>query len=110
MKTSMDPAREDLDAAVLRALAPRSVREALRLRWTGGWSVMQVFERLNIEGQAAFGSTDEVLGQRRVIEALRGRLLELARNGHLIRKTAKYSTDFRSKGPRDVLIDLFRLP
>ena len=93
---------------MLAAVRARSVRERARLVWTGGWSVVQVFERLDARGQAQFGSSDDVVDRRRAVETVRARLLALVESGALLRKTAVYSAELKSKGPRDVVVDLFR--
>lgn len=79
---------------------------------------MQVFERLNPKDQEAFSANDadtgqvpepDVISRRRGIETLRVRLLGLVGSGKVLRRTGHYAAELKSKGPRDMVVDLFRL-
>lgn len=108
-----------IESAVLRALSPRSASERFRLFFARGYSVLQVFERLDSEGRAAilsqFGASftteaePEVVLRRRAVETLRARLLGLVASGRVRRRTGRYAAELNSKGQRDVVVDLFRL-
>ena len=98
---------------MLSALAPRSWRERLRVAVSRGWSVLQVYERLGTSERLALAGPSDgepsVVRQRRAVEALRTRLLRLVHEGKVQRRTGHYATEFKSKGQRDVVVDLFRL-
>lgn len=89
--------------AVLRALRPAGLREAVRLRLGGGYTAMQVVER--IPGVA----TDDLVAARAEVERVRQALLELAADGRVIRTRSTFAAELKSKGYRGVVVDVFRL-
>lgn len=98
--------------AVLSALKPRNVRERLRARWLGGWTVVQVMERLDAGDWAFDGPVDPSGGEladRRLAEAVRAELLALAAAGRVCRGATTMGATLRSKGERKIIVDVFRL-
>ena len=76
--------------AVRAALAPRGLRERLRLRLAGGWTVPQLAERAGLDEDAV----------RAALAAL----------GPAVRRRAsKVQVYVAGKGHRDVLVDVWRL-
>jgi hypothetical protein len=101
---------EGLSEAVLRALRPNGVKEALRLRLSGGFSAVQVVERLDGALRASLGDLPgDPAGSRRVTEQVHRVLTELVRGGTVRRTSAAYGAPLGNKGPRKVLVDLYRL-
>ncbi len=98
--------------AVLHALKPRSVRERLWARWLGGWTVVQVVERLDPGDRADHATVDgldPVVANRRLAEAVRGQLLALAAAGRVHRDSTTMGATLKSKGERKIIVDIFRL-
>jgi len=98
--------------AVLRVLKPRNVRERLRARLLGGWTVVQVLERLEAGDWALDGPGDaaeQALAYRRRAEAVRAELLALAAAGRVCRGTTTMGATLKSKGERKIIVDVFRL-
>jgi hypothetical protein len=104
----MHAALPDVDDALLRALSPRTVGERLRLWIGGGWTVVQVLERLDDETRRALGEGDDVVASRLAVGRLRDYLLGLVNRGLVRRKTSRYGIELKSKGQRAVVVDLFR--
>lgn len=97
--------------AVLTALRPRSVGERVRVRLTGGWTALQVRERLPPEAVASWLAAQPggpEVANRRLIEAVRDALVGLVAAGRAHRRTSRLAVELRSKGSRDVVVDLFR--
>lgn len=92
-----------LTDAVLLALRPAGVREAIRLRLGGGYTAMQVVER--IPGVA----TTDLVAARAEVERVRQALLALAAEGRVIRTRSTFAAELKSKGYRGVVVDVFRL-
>lgn len=98
---------------VLNALRPRNLRERARARLVGGWSAVQVRERLSEPVAAAWlaeNPGEPVVQARRLVEAVRSALLALATEGRVERRASSYGMELRSKGGRAVVVDVFRLP
>lgn len=98
----------DLDAAVLAALRPAGLRERIRLRVGGGYTALQVWERLAPEVRVVVGEGDPV-AVRRGVERVQRRLLVLAAAGTVRRDRARMTVPLNTKGPRDILVDVFHL-
>lgn len=96
-----------LDPALLGALAPRGLVERLRLRVGGGYTVLQVWERLPPDARAALGEADPVAA-RAAVERVRRRLDALAGEGVVVRSRARMTVPLNTKGPRDILVDVYR--
>jgi hypothetical protein len=102
----------DLRVAALAALRPGGWKERARARIVGGWTVVQVRERIAADAASAFlAGVDgpEVVRERALVESLRRTLLDLAGEGKVVRTAARYSTVLNTKGERGMLVDLFRL-
>ncbi len=101
-----------LHDAVLHALRPRTLAEAVRTRLGGGWSVVEVRARLAPEVvQTWLGTADAepIRAERALCDAVRHELSGLVAAGTVARRTRRYSAHLRGKGARDVVIDLYRL-
>ncbi len=96
-----------LEEAVRDAVLPRSLRERVRLRWSGGWTASQVLERLPVGTVLPADATSQV-AQRAAVDQVYRTLLALAEAGQLQRKKVTYTMDVNTKGPRDMLVDVFR--
>lgn len=96
-----------LDAALFGALAPRGLGERVRLRVGGGYTALQVWERLPPDAQAALGGADPVAA-RAAVERVRRRLDALAGEGAVVRTRARMTVPLNTKGPRDILVDVYR--
>lgn len=98
--------------AVLAALRPRTLGEAVRAALIGGWSAAQVVERLSEEarsaGLAAFEG-EPIVQDRRLRTAVHAALVELAVAGRVKRRVSRYGVELRSKGHRHAVVDVFRL-
>lgn len=97
---------------ILTALRPRSVREALRVRLVGGWSPVQVCERIDPEEVRRWKADqpgEDIVIERRLVDAVRTALLSLCATGQVRRTTSRYGVELRSKGARAVVVDVFRL-
>lgn len=101
---------DELQAAVLRALRPAGVRERVRVVLGGGYTVLQVWSRLGPAARAALGEggEDDPVASRRGVERLQRALVRLAELGPVRRGRATMTVSLNTKGPRDVLIDVFR--
>lgn len=90
----------ELRKAVLQALQPRNLRERARVAILGGFTAVQVLERLP-EGVA--------FGERRALDAVAAELRGLVEAGQVRRRTSSYGAELRGKGHRKVLVDLYRI-
>ncbi len=93
-------------------MKPRNIRERLRARWLGGWTVVQVLERLDAGDRAEHAPADvvdRVVADRRMAEAVRAQLLALAAAGQVRRGSTTMGATLKSKGERKIIIDVFRL-
>lgn len=82
--------------ALLEALKPRGWRERLRVRVGWGFTPMQVYERLADSSWSIGEVSDE--------------LSRLARNGQVRHARERMSVVLNTKGPRDIVVDTYRLP
>jgi len=100
----------DLAEAVLSALTPRGPREQLRLLVSGGWTVVQVYERLSADLQVdlAGGADEPNLAARRGIDQTHRALLALVEAGRVRRTRANYVMSLNTKGDRGMSVDLYR--
>lgn len=97
-----------LPAAVRLALAPAGIAERVRLRLSQGWTAKQIWERLDEAArQELLRATGE--DQRRAIDRVYRVLLELSEAGGARRSQVKYTMRLNTKGPRDMLVDVFVL-
>lgn len=93
----------ELIETILAALRPAGLREALRLRLGGGYTAMQVVER--IPGVA----TDDPVVARAEVERVRRLLLNLSMEGRVVRSRSTFAAELKGKGYRGVVVDVFRL-
>lgn len=97
------------DAELLRAaLTPRGLAERVRLRLSGGWTAAQVLERLPAQVRAAWEGEGTIDERRRAVDRAYRGLLALAEAGGARRTKVRYTMDLNTKGPRDMLVDVFR--
>lgn len=98
-----------LDEAILEALRPGSLRARLELRLAGGWSAIQVLDRLPEPVRAALAAQSErdVLARRESVDRVSARLHALLAAGRVRRRRASLATDVRVKGIRLIEVDLF---
>jgi hypothetical protein len=95
---------------VREALRPRSLRERLRVRLAGGWSAMQVAERLDPGVRAGLeAGLDGAAAPRRTVSAVLAELLSLVEEGKVKRRRVKYGIVLNTKGDRAMLVDAFSL-
>ncbi len=94
--------------AIARALRPVGLGERAQLWVTKGWTASQVYQRLPPAMQATLAERHAHDGRRRAVDAVYNVLLLLAREGHVQRKQVRYTMDLNTKGPRDMLVDVFR--
>lgn len=103
--------------AIRSALAPRGVVERVKLRVAGGWTARQVFERLDAPARGALlarcaregGADDQGQElQRAAVDAVYRALLALGAAGEAHRTQVQYTMTLNTKGPRDMLVDVFR--
>ena len=97
----------DLPDSVRAAIRPNGVGERIRLRLSGGWTAKQAWERLAEPARQRLLLTTAG-DQRRAIDRVYRALLTLAEAGHVVRKQVKYTMRLNTKGPRDMLVDVFR--
>ncbi|MSP55258.1 MAG: hypothetical protein EXR69_06605 [Myxococcales bacterium] len=88
-------------------MAPVGLLERARIRLSGGWTAKQVWERLTEPAREALLNTTEQ-DQRRAIDRVYKALLALACSGDARRTQVKYTMRLNTKGPRDMLVDVFR--
>ena len=101
----MDPTDQE---AITRALRPVGVVERTRLWVTKGWTAAQVYQRLPTAMQTTLAAQHPTDGQRRAVDAVYHTLLLLTREGRVRRQQVRYTMDLNTKGPRDMLVDVFR--
>ena len=90
---------EVLRAAVLQALRPRSPRERVKLWLSGGWTRAQLLARLSADVRA--GVPDD--------EAMRTLLFSFVASGQVCIKQVRGTLVVNTQGPRDLLVDVYRL-
>lgn len=85
---------------LLEALRPRGVRERVRTRLGVGWTAAQVASRVSRDVYAdAVDLTAEVHAD----------LLALVADGLVLRERVRWTAHLNTKGPRDMVVDVFRL-
>lgn len=111
------PTDAALADAIRLALAPSGLRERVKLRVAGGWTARQVFERLDEAPRSALlascaregGADDQGQEvQRAAVDKVYRALLDLSAAGGAERKQVQYTMTLNTKGPRDMLVDVFR--
>lgn len=104
-------------AAIRLAVRPHGLVERIKLRIAGGWTARQVFERLSPPARSALLAACDRPGpavdggqevQRAAVDRVYRALLGLNGSGELHRKKVQYSMTLNTKGPRDMLVDVFR--
>ncbi len=90
------------DEAVLQALRGRGWRERLRLLAGAGFTAMQVHERLG-------GAPGDHRTTRAEVHEVSVVLQRLAERGLVLRSRERMSVFLSTKGPRDVIVDCYRL-
>lgn len=100
----------ELGAAALAALHPRGLRQRIRLAMSGGYTPLQVWDRLAPEARAALvpGGGDSPVAERHAVERVQRVLLTLAAEGRVHHRRVGMTVTLNTKGPRDVLVDVFR--
>ncbi len=100
----------DLQAALLDAIRPGSLRDRLRLRLSGGYTAVQVFHRLPDEVQHTLlsGAVSDSAAAHQAITTLQHTMDALVRQGILRRQTSELQTD-DGRGPRAVMVDVYRI-
>ncbi|MDP2309279.1 MAG: hypothetical protein Q8P18_24870 [Pseudomonadota bacterium] len=96
---------------MLAALRPSGLRERLRLAIGGGYTALQVWERLEPAVRAALvdpRGEDATVTGRRAVERVQRVLMALAATGRVRHARVGMSITLNTKGPRDVLVDVFR--
>jgi hypothetical protein len=91
-----------LRAAVLGVLRGGGLATRLRRSLGGGYTALQVFERLGRAGPA------DVPDARAAVQEVADVLRALADEGLVVRKAQRMTVRMGSKGPRDVVVDVFR--
>ena len=94
--------------AIASALRPVGLTERAQLWVTKGWTAAQVYQRLPPAMQATLAERHAHDGRRRAVDAVYNVLILLAREGNVQRKQVRYTMDLNTKGPRDMLVDVFR--
>ena len=102
-----------LRTAIRAAVAPHGLVERVKLGISGGWTARQVYERLGSAEKASLVGTSTVSSgsqesQRAGVDRVYRVLLELSDAGELRRKKVQYTMTLNTKGPRDMLVDVFR--
>ncbi len=100
-----------LEKPLLAALRPGGVRERLRVGLGGGYTALQVYARLDpaLQERLGGGEPDAVRASRGAVEHIRRALEGLVATGRARRATRTMTVALGSKGPRDVVVDVFRL-
>lgn len=97
------------DAELLRsAIAPRTLGERVRMRLSGGWTAAQTLERLPSDVREEWLGDGSIDAQRRAVDRVYRALLALAAEGAVRRTKVRYTMALNTKGPRDMLVDVFR--
>ena len=113
----MGEVEDALLLAIRDAVRPHGLTERVKLRIAGGWTARQVFERLSPTAQTALLDTcDRTLNrvdggqevQRAAVDRVYRALLGLHETGELTRTKVQYTMTLNTKGPRDMLVDVFR--
>ena len=97
-----------LHDALVKALLPLGLRERGQLWVTKGWTAAQLYQRLPAALQTALAAQHATDGRRRAVDLVYNALLLLTRQGRAQRKQVRYTMNVNTKGPRDMLVDVFR--
>ena len=92
--------REVRRRRLLEALRPRGVSERVRARLGVGWTASQVASRV---------ASDTYDGVADPVAEVHAELVALVRDGHVLRKQVRWTAQINTKGPRDMVVDVFRL-
>lgn len=95
---------------MLGALRPSGLRERLRLKLSGGYTPLQVWERLDAPTRLALAPADgdPTVAARQAVERVQRLLMTLAATGRVRHERVGMTITLNTKGPRDVLVDVFR--
>lgn len=85
------------------------MREGLRLRLAGGRTVLQVLEALDPEVRSALGDGPDPVAARVAADRVQRALGALVAAGRVRRERATLGARLGNKGPRKVVVDLFRV-
>lgn len=96
-----------LARALIAALRPVGLAERVRVRLGGGLTALQLWERLPPSVAGALPGDDPVR-VREGLARVQACLAELERDGRVERRRAKLTVTLNTKGPRDVLVDVYR--
>jgi trans-aconitate methyltransferase len=116
----VDPNLALLEQATLQALRPRGWRDRWHLLRSGGFTAVQVADRLTaanrcaVEAMAAAapvvaGTGDAVARERAVVALVQSALDRLASGHRVHRRRARYTRELGQKGPRDLLVDVYAI-
>jgi hypothetical protein len=99
-----------LQDAVLAALRPSGLRDRLHAAVTGGYTALQVFERLPapVRAEIEAGPTEPVLAARQGVDRVARALVGLVAAGHVHRKRVAYGMQVNTKGGRGMVVDVYR--
>jgi hypothetical protein len=104
------PHSEVLEGAVLDALRPTGLRDRLHAAVTGGYTVLQIFERLHaaVRSEIEAGPAEPVLAARQGVDRVRLALVALVATGRVRRKKVSYGMQVNTKGGRGMVVDVYR--
>ncbi len=85
---------------LMEALRPRGVGERVRARFGVGWTASQVLSRV---------ARDTYAGVVDPAAEVHAELLALVAEGRVRRASVRWTAHLNTKGPRDMLVDVFRL-
>lgn len=91
----------DLADRILACLLPRGLRERARHLVARGWTASQVEVRLPEDVRAALRA------EGGAVERVHGELVGLVRAGRARSRRVRYTVALNTKGPRDMLVDVF---
>ena len=100
----------DLARLICDLLRPRSLRQRVQLRLTGGLTAVQIFHRLPPQAQKTLlaGPDNDNLATRQALARIQVVLDALVSSGALRRSQAPLQTQ-EGRGPRAVMVDVYRL-
>ena len=114
MAFGLPPRMEELSLAILRVLEPTGLRQRVAYRVSGGLSAREVLDLLpgglvaQLTGESAAHDPENVLGQRRAVDAVQKALITLVQENKLVRSQRSAWVELKSKGHRSVIVDVFR--
>ena len=79
----------------------------VRARVSGGFTALQVWQRLPAELRADLGD-DGPVAERRGVEQVRSTLDALVSEGRVVRRRVEMTVPLNTKGPRSVVVDAYR--